>query len=49
MRKSMKDIRMVGYCGWYSNQPIPQCDAKETHLSPLAQSVDDTVSVVWEF
>jgi len=49
MRKKMKDIRIVGYCSWDSNHPTPQCDAKESHLSPLAQSVGDTVSVVWEF
>ena len=44
MRKSKKDIRIVGYCGWDSNQPTPNCGAKESHLSPLAQSVSDTVS-----
>jgi len=49
MRKSKKDIRIAGYCGWDSNQPAPCCDAKESHLSPLAQSVSDTVSVVWDF
>jgi len=44
----MKGIRIVGYCGWDSNQPTPQCDAKESLLSPPAQSVGDTVSVDWE-
>lgn len=49
MQKTMKDMRIVRYCGWDSNQPTSQCDAKESHLSPLAQSVGDTLSVVWEF
>jgi hypothetical protein len=48
VRESMKVIRIVGFCGWDSNQPTPQCDAKESLLRPLAPSVGDTVSVNWE-
>jgi len=47
--KQERYFRIVDYCGWDSNQPTPHCDTNVSHLSPLAQSVSDTVSVVWNF
>jgi hypothetical protein len=48
MRKDRKVVGVVGSVAGFKPFP-PEYDTKVSHLSQLARSVGDTLSVFWDF